>query len=128
MLLASNLYCKWLFITSFLMYISLIIFKFCVKKTLYQKLYIMLGCTGSSNYNGRNLDTNPNVKKVRLNVEIGCPCRAVLLCRNGGVCVDGTVPFCQCTHGWSGRTCEDIVYVAPVLGKCYIILQYTIMC
>ncbi|XP_028409982.1 protocadherin-like protein isoform X2 [Dendronephthya gigantea] len=77
----------------------------------------MQGCTGSSSYNGKNLDTDPNVKKARMNVEIGCPCRAVLQCRNGGVCVDAAVPFCQCTHGWSGSTCEDIVYVAPVLGN-----------
>ena len=77
----------------------------------------MTGCTGSSTYNGKNLDTDPNVKKTRMNVELGCPCRAVLQCRNGGYCVDAAVPFCQCAHGWSGRTCEDIVYVAPVLGK-----------
>ena len=50
---------------------------------------------------------------------IGCPCRAVVQCRNGGYCVDAATPFCQCTHGWSGPTCEDIVYVAPVLGKLY---------
>lgn len=63
------------------------------------------------------MDTDPNVKKERMNVEIGCPCRAVIQCGNGGRCVDAALPFCQCTRGWSGKTCEDIVYVAPVLGK-----------
>jgi hypothetical protein len=76
------------------------------------------GCTGSSSYNGKNMDTDPNIKKERINVEIGCPCsRSVVQCRNGGVCVAAAKSFCQCTHGWSGEFCQKIVYVAPVLGE-----------
>jgi hypothetical protein len=79
--------------------------------------FIVPGCTGSSSFNGKNLDTDPNVKKERMNVELGCPCRSPKQCFNGGYCVSAPTDFCQCRHGWSGDTCERIVYVAPVLGK-----------
>lgn len=79
---------------------------------------LSLGCLGSTTFNGRNLDAHPDVKKIRFNVKSGCPCtRQNLFCRNGGKCVDAAKPYCKCTFGWSGSTCENIVYVAPVLGK-----------
>lgn len=83
-----------------------------------------LGCISSISYNGRNLDTDPNVKKTRVNVEAACPCES-LQCENGGVCVDGPVPSCQCAKGWSGIKCTEKVTTTTRLGE--YVLRCTLM-
>ncbi|XP_028392611.1 protocadherin-like protein [Dendronephthya gigantea] len=66
------------------------------------------GCTGGVTYNGQELDEKFQFSRFR--VVKGCPCATTVLdCKNNSTCTDEEPPYCACSEGFTGQTCDQVV-------------------